>query len=128
MKKIGYNGMSIIKIILFFVFIVSANVVFAQTDSSYSVAKSIELRLASGADFCEMARLYSEDTQTKQNCGEIGFFGKGELMRGYEDAMVKLKIGERSDIVKTGYGYHIIQLVAKENKKYATRHILIRYR
>ena len=110
------------------IILLTLNDLFAQGDTSFAIAKVVESRLASGADFCEMVRLYSEDTQTKQNCGEIGFFGKGELMRGYEDAMVKLKIGEHSGIVKTGYGYHIIQLVAIEKKKYATRHILIKYR
>ncbi|HVD99758.1 MAG TPA: peptidylprolyl isomerase [Cytophagaceae bacterium] len=109
-------------------FLLSYNCLYAQVDSALAIAKEVKARLDAGADFCEMVRLYSEDTQTKTTCGELGFFGKGELMRGYEDAMIKLKLGQISDVVKTGYGYHIIQLVAIEKKQWATRHILIRYR
>ncbi len=100
----------------------------AQIDSALVKIQEVKARLNDGADFCEMARLYSEDTQTLLVCGEIGFFEKGQLMRGYEEAMVTLRIGEISEIVKTGYGYHIIQLVSREKKKYGTRHILVRYR
>lgn len=110
------------------IFVFSLNPVSAQVDSSLILIKQVKLRLNEGADFCEIARIYSEDTQSKLNCGDIGYFGLGELMRGYEDAMVKLKVGQISDIVQTGYGYHIIQLVGVEKKKYATRHVLIRYR
>jgi peptidyl-prolyl cis-trans isomerase SurA len=118
----------IIRLLLPGIFVLSLNSVSAQVDSSLVIIKQIQTRLNQGADFCEMARIYSEDTQSKLNCGDIGYFGRGELMRGYEDAMVKLKIGQVSDIVQTGYGYHIIQLVGVEKKKYATRHILIKYR
>ena len=113
-------------LILSLSFIISNS--FAQVDSALVIAKEVKERLNKGANFCEMVRLYSEDTQTKANCGELGLFGKGQLVRPYEDAMVKLKIGQISDIVKTGYGYHIIQLVSVEKKEYDTRHILIKYR
>lgn len=120
--------MTIFKTLGTFVFMLMGNVLFAQVDSSLIIIQEVKAKLDAGANFCEMARLYSEDNDTKLVCGEIGFFGKGELMRGYEDAMVKLKIGQISDIVKTGYGYHLIQLVAIEKKRYETRHILIQYR
>ncbi len=116
------------KILITVVFSLTLTVLFAQVDSSLVIINNVKAQLDQGADFCEMVRLYSEDTQTKLHCGEIGFFEKGQLMRGYEDVMVKLKIGQVSDITKTGYGYHIIQLVGLEKKRYATRHILIKYR
>ncbi len=114
----------ILSVILFF----TLNNLFAQTDSALVLIKEVKAKLDQGADFCEMARLYSEEARTKLICGNIGIFEKGQLVRGYEDAMVKMKIGEISDIVKTGFGYHIIQLVSVEKKKYGTRHILIKFR
>ncbi len=118
-----------LRIYLIMLFSLSLNTLFAQVDSALVIAKEVKAKLTAGAEFCEMARLYSEDTQTKHNCGELGRpFGKGELMRGYEEAMVALKMGEISEVVKTGYGYHIIQLVGVEKKMYETRHILIKYR
>jgi hypothetical protein len=124
--SLNYSGY--MKIILLIVSLFTFGSLSAQTDSALVLIKEVKAQLNKGANFCEMARIYSEDSQTKSNCGEIGVFGRGELMRGYEDAMVKMKIGEISEIVKTGYGYHIIQLVSIEKKKYGTRHILIRFR
>ncbi|HSZ25065.1 MAG TPA: peptidylprolyl isomerase [Cytophagaceae bacterium] len=102
---------------------------FAQSlqDSSLIKIKVIKERLTAGEDFCELAKMYSEDKGSKLNCGDIGFFEKGELVRGYEDAMVALKVGELSGVVKTGYGYHIIQLLGISDKKYHTRHILLKF-
>jgi parvulin-like peptidyl-prolyl isomerase len=98
----------------------------AQTDSSFVKITEIKKRLAEGGDFCELAFTYSEDKASAPKCGEIGFFGKGDLMLNYEKAMVALKPGETSDVIKTGYGYHIIQLLEVKDKKYRTRHILIK--
>ena len=130
--SLNYNSFTLVihmnKIILIIAFSLTLNTLFAQVDSALVIAKEVKARLDKGANFCEMVRLYSEDTQTKTNCGEIGFFGKGELSSTYEDAMVKLKVGQISDIIKTGYGYHIIQLTARDKKEYGTRHILIKHR
>ena len=67
-------------------------------------------KIRKGADFGEMAVLYSEDTSAKDR-GDLGFFKKGELIPAFEREALRLKIGEVSGIVRTDFGFHIIKLL-----------------
>jgi peptidyl-prolyl cis-trans isomerase C len=74
-------------------------------------AKQILVRLQKGEDFIELAKRYSIDPNAKASGGEIGFHPRGSLLPEYEAQALKLKkIGQISGIVKTKFGYHIIQL------------------
>ena len=78
-------------------------------------AKEIIKRLNKGEDFSEIAKEKSEDPGSKENGGDLGFFGKGEMVKEFEDAAYGLKVNEYTkEPVKTSYGYHII---LKENEK-----------
>lgn len=89
---------------------------------------SIKERLLKGEDFCTLAKEYSEDYATAVNCGELGFFKKGELVPPFEAAAFQLKPGELSGVVETEYGFHLIQLIERRGNEYSTRHILIKPR
>jgi len=72
-------------------------------------------QLKAGADFAELAKTYSEDTATKDNGGDLGWFSRGKMVREFEDAAFALEnVGDITDIVKTSYGYHIIKLTGRE--------------
>lgn len=79
-------------------------------------AQEVLTRLKNGEDFGKIASEISEDTGSKENNGDLGWFGKGTMVQAFEDAVFNLKIGEISQLVKTDYGYHIIQLLGKENR------------
>lgn len=81
-------------------------------------AKDIIKQLDDGADFAELASKYSTDTATKDNGGEIGPFGKGEMDAGFEEAAYGLeKVGDITpEPVQSSYGYHVIKLVDKPEK------------
>ncbi|MFA6391920.1 MAG: peptidylprolyl isomerase [Patescibacteria group bacterium] len=84
--------------------------------------------------FADAAKQYSDDT-TAENGGELGYFGRGEMVTEFEDAAFALEAGGVSEIVKTQFGYHIIKVdekvmqgegdEAKEVVK--ASHILVRF-
>ncbi|HSZ26314.1 MAG TPA: peptidylprolyl isomerase [Cytophagaceae bacterium] len=88
--------------------------------------EEIRQRIINGEDFCELAKIYSEDPGSGKLCGELGFFKKGDLVPPYESAALKLKPGETSAIVESEFGYHIIQLLGRKGNEYDSRHILIK--
>jgi peptidyl-prolyl cis-trans isomerase SurA len=88
--------------------------------------RSIKARIQDSTDFCRYASQYSEDPGSRKDCGELGFFKKGELVPAYEAAALKLKPNEMSDIVESEYGYHLIQLISRRANEFNTRHILIK--
>lgn len=87
-------------------------------------------RVNSGsADFAMLARLYSEDTESAKHGGELGFVGRGQLVKEFADVAFNLNDPKRvSRIVQTEYGYHIIQLIEKKGERINCRHILLRPR
>ena len=70
---------------------------------------------APSADFAKLATQYSEDEGSKDKGGEYDFFGKGTMVKEFEDAAWALKPDEVSGLVKTQFGYHIIKLLEKRD-------------
>ncbi len=73
-------------------------------------AKKVEAELAAGKSFEELAKQYSEDTASKENGGDLDYFGPGKMLAEFEEAAYKLKKDEISQPVKSSYGYHIIKV------------------
>jgi len=90
--------------------------------------KLLDLRsqILGGKSFSALARLYSEDTESAKQGGEIGFLTRGELEKEYSDAAFSLTKNTVSKIIETKFGFHIIQLIDKKGEMANTRHILIR--
>ncbi len=88
--------------------------------------QEIQERLSRGEDFSELARFYSEDPGTANIGGDLGFIEKGTLFESFEDAGFQLERGQISEIVETPIGFHLIQMVDKQEDKAHMKHILIR--
>jgi peptidyl-prolyl cis-trans isomerase D len=71
-----------------------------------------------GGDFAELAKKHSEDSSAPQG-GDLDYFGRGRMVKEFDDVAFSLAPGSTSDLVKTQFGYHIIKVVDK--KAAATR-------
>jgi parvulin-like peptidyl-prolyl isomerase len=71
-----------------------------------------------GGDFAQLAKKYTEDPGSRESGGLYQDFGRGKMVKSFEDASFSVPVGKISDIVETQYGYHIIKV---ENRKQESR-------
>jgi peptidyl-prolyl cis-trans isomerase D len=78
-------------------------------------AQTVYQELTTGKeDFAEVARTTSKDTGSGANGGDLGWFGKGAMVAEFEEAAFSQPIGEIGKPVKSEFGYHIIQVIARQ--------------
>ena len=86
----------------------------AKTDAAAKAkAESLLKQLQNGADFAKLAKQYSDDPGSKDSGGELGFVRRGTMVPPFDHAIFTQKIGEYT-IVKSQYGYHIVQVEARQ--------------
>jgi peptidyl-prolyl cis-trans isomerase D len=95
---------------------VSPNATPAQDAAAKAKAQGIldQLKKDNGADFAELAKKDSDDPGSKDQGGELGFIKRGATVPAFENAAFSLQPGQISGLVKTQFGYHIIQCEAKQ--------------
>ena len=81
-------------------------------------AKTVLAKLKAGGSWDALAKQYSTDPSSKDKGGELGFFGRGQMVPQFQDAAFGAKAGQTVGPVKSPFGYHIIQV---EEKKPATK-------
>jgi peptidyl-prolyl cis-trans isomerase C len=84
----------------------------AVLEEKRAQAQSIKERLEAGADFAELAQEESEGPSGPRG-GELGTFGRGQMVAPFEEAAFNLEVGEISDVVETRFGYHVIEVTEK---------------
>lgn len=83
----------------------------AEQASAKAKAESLLTQLRKNpTDFAKLAKANSQDTASAELGGDLGYFGSGMMVKPFDDAAVKLKEGEISDLVRSDFGYHIIEL------------------
>ena len=88
-------------------------------DSLYTLLKN-------GYDFEYLAKNYSEDEASAPYGGDLGYIKRGAFIKSFEEVAFSLSPGEISDVIKTDFGYHIIQMVDRKGESIRVRHILIK--
>jgi parvulin-like peptidyl-prolyl isomerase len=76
-------------------------------------ALNIQAEVSSGADFAGYALKYSQDTSTPD--GQLGCFGRGEMLKSFEDAAYNTPAGEVSPAVRTEFGFHVIRVWERQS-------------
>lgn len=80
-------------------------------DEARQAIEGIEEQLEGGADFGELARAHS-DCPSGAEGGDLGFFGRNQMVGAFEEAAFGLTVGATSGIVETPFGYHLIRRTA----------------
>ena len=78
--------------------------------------KDIQKKVKKGEDFAALAKTYSEGPSAPKG-GDLDYFGRGQMVKPFEEAAFSLKPNETSDIVETKFGYHLIKVVDKQPAK-----------
>lgn len=76
-------------------------------EEAFSGIQSIKSQLDTGADFSALAQQNS-DCPSKAQGGDLGAFGRGQMVGPFEDAAFSLPVGGTSEIIETPFGYHIV--------------------
>lgn len=84
-----------------------------KTEAKKTISE-IKQKLDKGEDFNELAMKYSDDPGSSQNGGDLGFFGREEMVPEFEKVAFLLPVGGTSDIVETEFGYHLIKVEARK--------------
>lgn len=87
---------------------------------------SFKQRIQDGEDFAFLASLYSDDSGSAKQGGDLGYVKKGKLVPKFESVAFRLQEDELSEVVETKFGFHLIQMVKRRGEQFKIRHILIK--
>ena len=98
-----------------------------EEDRVKATLRELKHRIESGeSGFAPLAVIYSEDPGSARNGGELDYMGRGNLDPAYAAAAFNLKGDKISNVVKSEFGYHIIQVMDRKGELIKTRHILMK--
>jgi len=86
----------------------------------------LSLLIVGNRGFEDLARKYSDDQATAPYGGDLGFISRGDFIKDFEEVAFSLQKGQMSNVTKTDFGYHIIQLIDRKGESINVRHILIK--
>lgn len=105
--------------------VLSKEVTAADSVAVLARVNAVLAELSGGADFAEVAIRESADPGSSAQGGDLGLFGRGQMVPAFEEAAFATPVGEISDPVLTPFGYHIIRVEGREGDQLRARHILI---
>ncbi|MCF8362065.1 MAG: peptidylprolyl isomerase [Prolixibacteraceae bacterium] len=87
--------------------------------------RKIKKRVEDGENFTMFAVLYSEGPSASDG-GDLGYFGRSQMDPAFSQAAFNLKPGQISNVVRSDFGYHLIQMIDREGDKVRCRHIIMK--
>ena len=88
----------------------------AEKAEALKKIEGILAKAKAGEDFAELAKQYSEDPGSKDTGGLYEDFGRGTMVKPFEDAAFSVPVGEISGVVETAFGYHILKVVDRKKE------------
>ena len=79
-------------------------------DEAQTEITAIKAKLDEGADFAELAKAHSDDKGSAVNGGDLGAFGRRQMVPEFENAAFGLQAGQISQIIESRFGFHIIKV------------------
>jgi peptidyl-prolyl cis-trans isomerase D len=96
------------------ILVATANKSDAEKAKLKAKAEDLLKQARSGKDFANLAQSNSDDPGSGSKGGDLGWVVRGQMVKEFEDATFALKPNEISNVITTQYGYHIIQVLEKE--------------
>ena len=87
--------------------------------------QNIRDEIIAGLTFADAAKKYSEDIQSGENGGNLGYVSRGTFVQEFDKVVFTLDLNTLSEPVKTQFGYHLIEVLQRSGEKVNARHILI---
>ena len=94
--------------------LIRTNEVMSEADARHRL-ESVRERIVNGMDFAEQARIFSQDGSAAKG-GDLGWLNPGDTVPDFERAMDALKPGELSQVIKSPFGMHLIQVVERRER------------
>jgi parvulin-like peptidyl-prolyl isomerase len=85
--------------------------------AALALAQELRQRLVDGEEFAALAAEYSDDPGSAMSGGDLGWFSRGRMVPEFEEAAFSLAPGEISEPVRTDFGYHIIQVIERDDNR-----------
>lgn len=97
----------------------------ADTLAARERALALRAEIQGGADFAEVAQRESADPGSRERGGDLGTFGRGQMVPDFDQAVFSLPVGQVSEPVQTPFGFHLIEVQSREGDQAQARHILV---
>ena len=92
-------------------FLTDSDMTDEQVDEVKQLAESVrEKAIKNPKNFDDLAKEFSKDTESAKNGGDLGFFSRGMMVKEFDEVVFDMKVGDFSPLVKTQFGFHIINL------------------
>jgi peptidyl-prolyl cis-trans isomerase C len=89
----------------------------AASSAAEAKVKAVIERLKKGEDFVTIANALTEDPSGKQNGGDLGFFGRDQMVPEFSEVAFRLEKGQISEPVKTQFGWHVLKVEDKRTRE-----------
>ncbi len=91
-------------------FRVAAGTPEADRLSVRNLAESVRKRVEAGEDFASLARSMSQDPASAEQSGDLGYFGRGQMVPAFEKAAFETSVGKVAPVVESEFGFHVVQV------------------